>query len=61
MSHRPRSTSLSNIDAEQASGILTDLLREENVYLGGASVGQGLKHAARYYLHNRVAVRGEPE
>lgn len=57
---RPRSISLSNMDPEKASGLLSDLFREENVYLGGASVGQGLKHAARYYLHHRVALQEKP-
>ena len=55
MGGHSRSHSLSNVDAEQASGVLADLLREENVFLGGAALGQGLKHAARYYLHHRVA------
>lgn len=60
MAAHKRSVSLSNVDAEQASGILADILREENVYLGGSSVGQGLKHAARYYLHHRVAQQQKP-
>ena len=61
MAPQPRCPSLSHVDPEQASGILADLLREENVYLGGAALGQGLKHAARYYLHNRVAQQQKPE
>lgn len=50
---RERTLSFSEIDHAQASGILADILRESNVFLGGSSVGKGLKKAARYYLHQQ--------
>ena len=52
---RVRAKSFSNVNAELASNRLSEFLINEGVYLGGSSVGKGLKHAARYYLHNRVA------
>ena len=60
MNGHKRTHSLSNVDAEQASGVLADLLKEENVFLGGAALGQGLQHAARYYLHHRLAMQAKP-
>jgi hypothetical protein len=41
-----------------ASGILADVFRE--VYLGGSSVGRGLKKADRYYLEDRLAGAPKP-
>lgn len=52
--HRQRAKSFSKLDFVEASTRLSDLLRDEGVYFGGASVGKGLKHAARYHLHQRV-------
>ena len=52
--HRQRAKSFSKFDFLDASHRLSELLIEEGVYLGGASVGKGLKHAARYHLHQRV-------
>jgi ornithine decarboxylase len=57
---RQRSTSFADIDEIQASGILTDVLRENNVYLGGSSMGRGLRKAANYYLKNRLAKMPKP-
>jgi hypothetical protein len=51
---RPRAKSFSKVDVPTASNRLSDILIQEGVYLGGSSVGKGLKHAARYYLHRRV-------
>lgn len=33
-----------------ADGALSDLLRQNNVYLGGSCMGKGFRRAARYYL-----------
>jgi hypothetical protein len=52
---RSRAKSFSNVDVTSASNRLSEFLINEGVYLGGSSVGKGLKHAARYHLHNRVA------
>ena len=52
---RSRAKSFSNVDVPSASNRLSEFLINEGVYLGGSSVGKGLKHAARYHLHNRVA------
>jgi ornithine decarboxylase len=53
--NRVRSSSFADIDEVQASGILTDLLRENDVFLGGCSIGKGFKTAARRYLHQAQA------
>ena len=53
-STRPRAKSFSKVDVPNASNCLSELLIKEGVYLGGSSVGKGLKHAARYHLHQRV-------
>lgn len=52
---RKPAKSFSLLDFHEASNQLSELLKEEGVYLGGASVGKGLKHAAHYHLHQRVA------
>jgi hypothetical protein len=52
---RTRAKSFSKVDIPYASNRLSELLIQEGVYLGGSSVGKGLKHAARYHLHQRVA------
>lgn len=51
---RSRAKSFSNVDVSSASNRLSEFLINEGVYLGGSSVGKGLKHAARYYLHNHL-------
>lgn len=50
MGRHTRSGSFALIDEHQASGLLADILRENNVYLGGASVGKGLRKAAQFHL-----------
>ena len=60
MKNRLRSLSVNEVDHEEASGILGDVFRESNVYLGGSSFGKGLKTAARYYLHERMAKAPRP-
>jgi hypothetical protein len=52
---RTRAKSFNKVDALSASNRLADVLINEGVYLGGSSMGKGLKHAARYHLHKRVA------
>ena len=42
------------------SGVLGQLLQEENVFLGGASMGKGLKKAAVHYLEKRGANANNP-
>lgn len=51
---RSRAKSFSNVDVSSASNRLSEFLINEGVYLGGSSVGKGLKHAARYYLHHHL-------
>jgi hypothetical protein len=53
MGRHGRSLSFHEIDCEQASGILSDVLKEADVFLGGCSIGKGLKKAASYYLNER--------
>ena len=45
-----RAASFRGVEPKKASGILTQVLQEHNVYLGGASVGKGLQKAARFHL-----------
>lgn len=54
--HR-RSISFSQVDSEQASGILGQVFKENDVFLGGCSIGKGLKKAAGYYLNERAVQR----
>lgn len=51
---RSRSSSFANINEAQASGILEDILKENNVLLGGSSIGKGFKKAARHYLKQQA-------
>mmetsp|Transcript_31824 Transcript_31824/g.46632 ORF Transcript_31824/g.46632 Transcript_31824/m.46632 type:complete len:654 (-) Transcript_31824:830-2791(-) len=57
---RPRIDSFAEIDESQASAVLTKLLQENNVMLGGSSMGRGLKRAARFYIQNGNAHRHLP-
>lgn len=61
MGRHRRAQSFHDVDPEQSSGILSDVLKEANVYLGGSSMGRGLKQAARYYLDERDARAVDPE
>ena len=36
------------------AGVLNDILRQNNVYLGGSAMGKGFRRAARYYLQEHV-------
>lgn len=60
MGRHTRTLSFHQVDSEQASGILADVLKENNVYLGGSSVGKGLKKAANYYLNERMSRAPQP-
>mmetsp|Transcript_40292 Transcript_40292/g.115775 ORF Transcript_40292/g.115775 Transcript_40292/m.115775 type:complete len:687 (-) Transcript_40292:40-2100(-) len=61
MGRHTRALSFHQVDSEQASGILGDVLKESDVFLGGSSVGKGLKKAANYYLNKRSSVGFQPE
>jgi hypothetical protein len=60
MGKHSRNLSFHNVDSEQASGILGDVFKEADVFLGGSSVGKGLKKAANYYLSERVSKAPTP-
>lgn len=51
--HRDRGFSFHQVDHEKASGVLSHVLKERNVLLGGCSFGVGLKKAAHYYVHKQ--------
>ncbi|KAL3908897.1 MAG: hypothetical protein SGILL_008306 [Bacillariaceae sp.] len=53
-----RSLSFHQVDCHQASGILGDVFQQANVFMGGSSIGKGLKKAANYYLSNESNNRG---
>ena len=55
-----RSLSFHDVDHEQASGILTGVFQENNVFLGGCSFGKGLRKAAHYYLCERLSTMSKP-
>lgn len=61
MPSRGRSSSFHNVNPQQCSGILSDILAESNIYLGGASVGKGLQTAASYYLEERLCRTIKPK
>ena len=48
-----------NVDAHKASQAIHAILRENEVCLGGASVGKGFVTAARYYLTEYLTSRGK--
>jgi hypothetical protein len=52
------SMSFANIDETESSGILSNLLRANQVFLGGAAMGIGLTKAARFYLSEREKSEG---
>jgi hypothetical protein len=55
-----RSLSFHEVDYQQASGILGDVFQEADVFLGGSSIGKGLKKAASYYLSERSVLQNKP-
>jgi hypothetical protein len=52
------SMSFANIDETESSGILSNLFRANQVFLGGSSMGLGLTKAARFYLNEREKSEG---
>lgn len=60
MGRHSRTLSFHQVDSEQASGILGDVFKEADVFLGGSSVGKGLKKAANYYLSERISKANNP-
>ncbi|CAJ1954113.1 unnamed protein product [Cylindrotheca closterium] len=52
---RNRGLSFHDVDPHETSGILDEILKESNAYMGGASMGKGLKKAAQHYLDQRFA------
>lgn len=60
MGRHSRTLSFHQVDSEQASGILADVLKENDVFLGGSSVGKGLKKAANYYINERLSRAPKP-
>lgn len=54
-SERSRSNSFALIDESEASGILTNVLTENNVYMGGSSLGKGLNKAARHFMKKKLS------
>jgi hypothetical protein len=61
MGRHERNESFSGIDEVESSGILSDVVRKNEVFLGGSSVGKGLTKAARYFLNERLAKAPVPE
>jgi hypothetical protein len=54
MGRHERASSFAAVNSSHASGLLSELVSESNVYLGGSAIGKGLKKAARFYLkHNQ--------
>lgn len=60
MGRHSRALSFSQIDESQASGILADVVKESDVWLGGSSLGKGLKKAANYYMRNNLLRMDKP-
>jgi hypothetical protein len=60
MVRHQRGLSFSQIDESQASGILGDVVKENNVWLGGSSIGKGLKKAATYYMKKNLLKMDKP-
>jgi hypothetical protein len=56
-----RSISFSGIDEVESKGILSKVLIDNGVYLGGSAIGTGLNRATRYYLSERVSKASIPE
>jgi hypothetical protein len=52
--HHRRVSSLV-VDETQASCLLTEVVKENDVYVGGSSLGKGLKKAARFYFNEHLA------
>lgn len=60
MAPQERALSFQDIDESQASGMLSDVVKESKVFLGGSSIGKGLKKAVTYYMENNL-MKMEPD
>ena len=60
MGRHQRAKSFSNVDEAQASGILSDIIKESDVFLGGSSIGKGFKKAAKFYMKHRLGKADKP-
>lgn len=61
MVRQDRSVSFSGIDEVESKGILSKVLIDNGVYLGGSAIGTGLNRATRYYLLERVSKAPVPQ
>jgi len=61
MGRHQRNLSFHDVDGAEASGILSDIIKESDVFLGGSSIGKGLKKAANYYMKNNLLTMHKPE
>jgi hypothetical protein len=52
--HHRRHSSFALVDETVASSLLNDVLRDNNIFVGGSSLGKGLKKAAHYYFNERL-------
>jgi len=43
--------------APSSAGLLSEIIRSNNVYVGGSSMGKGFRRAARYYLRKQAPTR----
>jgi len=50
-----------SVDAGNMSELLCDTFRENDIFLGGSSMGQGLRKAARYYIGHHMSTTPNPE
>lgn len=57
---RSRSNSFALLDEAKSSGILSDVLLDHDVFLGGSSLGKGLAKAAKYYMKNMLSTMPRP-
>ncbi len=48
-------------DARETSDMLCEAFRENDIFLGGSSMGQGLRKAARYYIGHHMRQQPNPD
>ena len=60
MGRHQRALSFQAVDEAEASGILGDILKESDVFLGGSSIGKGLKKASNYYMKQKLLKKDKP-
>jgi len=49
------------VDASETSDLMCEAFREDNIFLGGSSMGQGLRKAARYYIGHHMRQQPNPD